>query len=390
MSTTKTHEQHQSSIFIDSNQLEIFEVVLNEIREPGSESHSIEAQSQTHSTSLPSQKLTLQIPTPSIPNRANSNSTYNCNEASEFRQRSVSLSHERGRNTSILKDTHTFGTEIKQKIIIVLLSVTSLIILGFILKDFHSPQYKLFSSACGVVFISFYGNWIYLLLRTKNLHRIKTKTKKILDYGNIIFATEIKEYINYPVKSMSELFALRGSSVQPLFLAMCCFISALVSASVALHWIDTYQNATWVTSYKDKEYVEIYFAICSSVATGLIGYFDLNLDDKISVIMHYVGVIFMIASVFPYCIITNWSLSSMIIAGLAVVSWILWTFFSECVYPDKYEMNDDEQVDKLKRKVHIASLVCVLSETIGCIFASLCNVMYIWSMQDMTTLTKQH
>ena len=84
-------------------------------------------------------------------------------------------------------------------------------------------------------------------------------------------------------------------------------------------------------SYIDKEYIEIYLAIFSCVATGLIGNFDLNQNDKISIIMHYIGVLFMIISVFPYCIISNWSISSIILVCLAYISFIMWGICAEII-----------------------------------------------------------
>ena len=58
----------------------------------------------------------------------------------------------------------------------------------------------------------------------------------------MIFPISIRQYPFMPVFSMSELFAVRGSSVHSLFMIMCISIGAIVSAAIVVHWVDQHQN----------------------------------------------------------------------------------------------------------------------------------------------------
>ena len=273
-------------------------------------------------------------------------------------------------------------TEIKHKLLFLITFLIAMIISIYFLRDLKSAKYKILASAAFWIFIIFYINWLYLIFNAKQLHRIEIITTKLNpDFGNIIFPIQIKQYPFIPIFSMSELFAIRGSSVHLLFCIMCISIGSIVSITIVTYYIEQYQN-----NKNNIEYSVLLLAINSSLATPFLGNFDLNPNSKCHKIMHYVGVVMMALSVFPYGIQQNWNCLSLIliISGLTIL--LLWYIIKK--YHNWY-CNDFSVLLKsyderyVLKRVHRISLICIILETVGCIINSFINTLFIWNLKEV-------
>eukprot|EP01084_Bolivina_argentea_P171754 297572_1 len=145
----------------------------------------------------------------------------------------------------------------------------------------------------------------------------------------MIYSVKVKKYPTKPMKSMSEFFALRGVEVHSMFLFMAAFIGGLMHMSTAVvgHWINLCQYGN-IDTFWDVEYTELFLTICSGLATIVTGMFDLNPNDKMHYILHYIGVLFMMISVFPYALQSDFNVLSILLMIGSFSSWILWSFLS--------------------------------------------------------------
>eukprot|EP01084_Bolivina_argentea_P116397 206828_1 len=282
-----------------------------------------------------------------------------------------------------IRDTKHLGTEIKQKIGGILLALIVVVLLFFLIRNKQSAQYKGLASCLTVISVSFYCNFFYVLLRSRNLHRVQTVTKKHRDFGNIILAIEIKEFPCMPVMSMSELFALRGSSISSLALATFCFISAFISAAVCLHWIDLYQNGDESIRYYDKEYIEVYFMIPAAIAMAIVGNFDLNSQDVASMTLHYFGVSCMLISIIPYNLQSSWSVFSIILTIFTLIIFAIYIYFTSVLYPTEVKTSDYKDIEDIKIEVHQISVNCLFIEAIGCALVTFSVYLYIWNIKEI-------
>ena len=276
----------------------------------------------------------------------------------------------------------TSNTDIKYKLIFLFLFIPAMLSSIYFLRHSESAKYKIIAMAMFWIFMIFYPLWLYFIFNSSKLHRIEVITAKLAPhYGNMIFPLQIKRYPFEPVFSMSELFAIRGSSVHLLFCVMCISIGSIVSLAITMHWVEQFQNGVDIVHDHEAGYWQ-FLAINGALATPIIGNFDLNPHSKGHIIMHYIGVTMMGLSVFPYGIQQNWSIESIILiaSGLAVLA--IWVILSYCFTNDLSDQVDNKNgADKVRAKVHRVSVFCIVMETIGCIIISAVNTLFIWDLK---------
>eukprot|EP01083_Nonionella_stella_P122259 367770_1 len=191
-------------------------------------------------------------------------------------------------------------TDIKEKILAV--SIFCVLVIVSMVLLFDEPKYKFIAALMFTVFFMFYTGYLIHMLKAKYLHRVKIVTTYIEpDFGLIVFPLQIKPYPTKPILSMSEVFAIRGSQMSHMFGGMCFFMGGVVITAI-YSYVSNLHHFGDIDTFWNNEYLEIFLSISSVVATPLIGVFDLNPNDKIHQIFHYLGVVFMMISVFPYAI----------------------------------------------------------------------------------------
>eukprot|EP01084_Bolivina_argentea_P001505 2780_1 len=279
-------------------------------------------------------------------------------------------------------------TEIKLKVIFAVLFILSSIITIYLLCNEESAEYKIIGTEIGIIFFLFHSNWLYLIFSSNGMHRIEVITSKIKpDYGNIIFPVQIKEYEHMPIKSMSQLLALRGTSVHSLFNVMCLTINGvLIGAAILTHWIDLHQYGN-IDTFFDAQYIELFLSVCGSLTIPLMATFEANPHSKCHIALHYFGVFLMIISLFSYCIQSNWNIFSVAILCCALFSFVLWIIFAK-YYPDDISSNRNDNKDNeeyIKRKTHSISVQCIVMETIGCIMVTVNNTLYVYNLKNINS-----
>jgi len=277
-------------------------------------------------------------------------------------------------------------TEIKHKLVLLVTIVTLCALSLFILSPSDSAQYKIMSAGAAINSAAFFVYWLYLLFQSTHLHSIRIITARMKPfYGSMVFPTQIEQFPLRPIKSMSEMLALRGSSIHIWFVTMGNLVGCITATAITLNWLDLHRNARLSDKELNINYVEQAFAICAAVSQGLIGSFDLNVYSRWHVYMHYVGVLCMVLGVWPFVIQSKWSMLSIAITSVTYIALIAWTclwYYYPSDLSDGMGRGQGVEYQKVQRKVHVISLQCLLSETVGAIGCSLALCLYLWNIED--------
>eukprot|EP01083_Nonionella_stella_P022493 62217_1 len=287
-----------------------------------------------------------------------------------------------------IRDIKTFSSETKHNLMAHCVILSALFLCTYFIKDAQSAPFKLLACCLICPSIPFFCIFAYVVVTSKHLHHIQTVTKKHGDFGNITFSSEIKEYPNVPMLSMSELFAVKGSSVSASALRANVAASAVIFMAAALHFVDLYQNEPSL-SFTETEYVQIFMVIPGSIASSWIVTFDLNQGDKVSYYLHYVGVVFMLICIWPYAIQSDFSSFSVFTLIACYLMFILYFIFSwitvhERIIPEPERKGNEatiaEEVREIKKRVHRISVICLLLEMMGCLCVLGSVSLYIWNI----------
>jgi len=280
-------------------------------------------------------------------------------------------------------------TEIKYKLIFLVLTVVSSFVVVYAFKDAESAKYKVMASMCVIIFTTFSAHFLYILLKSKQLHQIRVVTTKLKpSFGSIIFATRHEQKKTHAIFSLSELLAIRGSSMHLASMWFLNSLGTIAAMAVALHWLDVHQHAQHANG--TNELMELFFGICSSLAGPLVSNFDLNFSSPCHVIMHYVGVVFLGAMPLTYCVQSKFNTASV---ALWASAWLCLAMWEGCMRLDKGKLRalaaettcsgDAKDAMSLYKQVHRASLRCILLELAGVFCCAVSFSLYIFNLEEV-------
>lgn len=276
-------------------------------------------------------------------------------------------------------------TELKHKFLMFGMIPFLCMLAIYCLHDMESAQYKIMSIAVAIFGIVFFTYWLYLIGTASQLHCIRLITTPFQPYGNMIFPTQIKHYPSRPIKSMSEMLALRGSSIHIFHLFMGMAVSCVTATAVMLNWLDLQRHARLSDQEMNINYLEQAFAICAVFAMPMIGYFELNVHSQWHLIMHYAGVMCMVFAVWPYAIQSSFSVCSIVVIVVTYISLALWISLAYYYYPNDLsnEKGSEMTEEEMRKKVHRMSVHCLISQTIGAIGCTVALCLYLWNIQEV-------
>ena len=269
-------------------------------------------------------------------------------------------------------------TEILHRLVQMVLILSAAVVTIYLLADADSAQYKIIAVMVAVLSSSYFVYWLYLLARSTQLHLIRLVTARMEPYyGNMIFPMQIKHYPSRPIKSMSEILAIRGSSAHISQVSVGTVVATLNATAVTLKWLDRHQNSQLSDAKVDTNYVEQICVVATILAMPLIGLYELNVHSTCHMIMHYLGVFCLALSVWPFAIQSQWSWISIVLIVVTYSSFVVWVILAFYVYPHDLREDDHEQIAK---RVHRISMHCLLAQTIGAIGCTVCFVCYLWNL----------
>ena len=273
-------------------------------------------------------------------------------------------------------------TEVKHKFLMLVMIAGLCVLAMYVLRREDSAQYKIISVATCIFCNAFLVYWGYLIATASQLHCIRLTTSRFQPfYGNMVFPTEIKHYPSRPIKSSSEMFALRGSSVHIFLVSMAMTISCFTAFAVMLNWLDLQRHAHLSDNGVNINYLEQALAICSALAFPLIACFELGANNPYMTFMHYFGVLCLACMVWPFAIQSGFSMLSIIIVSIAYISFGVWIGLGY-YYPDdlsQMKVTDEE----MQRKVHRMSVRCLLAQISGSYWCSVALCLYLWNIQEV-------
>ena len=281
-------------------------------------------------------------------------------------------------------------TEILHRLVQMVLILCAAVVAIYRLADAESAQYKIIAVMVAVLSSSYFVYWLYLIARSSQLHLIRLVTARIEPYyGDMIFPMQIKHYPSRPIKAMSEMLAIRGSSAHIAQVSVGTVVATLNATAVTLKWLERHQSAQLNDQSVDINYVEEMCVVATILAMPLIGLFEYNVHSMGHLAMHSLGFFCLALSVWPFAIQSQWSLMSIVLIVLTYSSFVFWVILAFYVYPHdlstnskgtakEQEMREDHK--QMIRKVHRISVHCLYQQTLGAIGCTASFVCYLWNL----------
>ena len=276
--------------------------------------------------------------------------------------------------------------EIKQKLVMFVMIPGLCAAAIYNLRGVESAYYKSISSCVSIISAAFVVYWFYLIETASQLHRIRIVTSRFEPfYGNMVFPTQIRHYPSRPIKSVSEIIALRGSSAHIFFLSTTVAGACISATAIISHWLDLQQHAHLSNQETTLDYLEQALAICSVFALPMVAHFELDVHTPCLMFMHYTGVLCHVCSVWPFAIQSGFSVPSIGIIVVSYVSFASWLILARFYPADlskayKVRMSDV----KMKESVHLMSVHCLVAQatgTTGCLVAC---CLYLWNIREVS------
>lgn len=275
-------------------------------------------------------------------------------------------------------------SELKHKLVMFTVIPGLNLLAIYLLSEEESARYKIMSVAAAIFTTAFTGYLVYLIGSSSHLHRMKLITTRFQPYGHMIFPTQIKHYPSRPIKSVSEMLALRGSSIHIFFVFMGMGIACVTATAVLLNWLDLQRQTDISHEEMHINYLEQAFAISSVFAFPMVGYFELDVHSPCLMFMHYVGVLCQVLAVWPFALQSSFGWCSIIMVAVSYTPLVVWGLLG-CIYPnDLYQGSNIEIAEhEMRQKVHRISVHCLLSQTLGGYLCMVTLCAYLWSIQEI-------
>jgi len=283
------------------------------------------------------------------------------------------------------QDTHRSQTEIKHKALMFGVIPCLCTMAIYSLAESESAPYKIMSAAVAIHSGAFLMYWLYLLGTSSQLHNIHIITAPIQPcYGHMIFPTEIKHYPTRPVRSISAMLALRGTSIHIFGAFMGMAVSCIFAAAVFLNWLDLHRHARITNAEMNVFHLEQALTISTVFALPITVYFEVNPRTPWHCVMHYLGVSCIVLAVWPYAIQSQWSLSSISIIVVSYGAFLIWIAL-KIYYPSDLSAETQAQVSEadVRERVHRISLRLLLSQTVGVVAAGVAMCCYLWNIEEV-------
>lgn len=300
-----------------------------------------------------------------------------------------------GRGRTILDGLEQSGIrnqpEVKHKILMFAIILGLCMLTIYYLYRMDSAQYKIMSVTVAIFFTAWIAYWVYIIGISSQLHRIRVVAVPFQSfYGNMVFPTQFKHYPSRPIKSVSEMLALRGTSIHILFAFMGMAVSCVTATAVMMNWIDLQQHANITNERMNINYLEKALAVCSVFALPMVGFFELDVHSPSLMLMHYFGVLCQALMVWPFVIQSRFSVLSIVIVVVSYLSFMVWGILGNH-YPDDLmlETDSDEIIAsalderKMRMAVHRMSVHCLMAQTVGGCGCGAALCLYLWNIEDV-------
>eukprot|EP01084_Bolivina_argentea_P073697 133722_1 len=212
--------------------------------------------------------------------------------------------------------------------------------------------------------VALHCHYFGVLLRTifvaDHLYRIYPIYKIIKHHVPMSFPNHIKEFPKYSVVSLSELSAIRGTPANYSLVLVSVYT---FSSFLALFIFQADQLN--INSFSGNDSFAAYtLCLAGNVGFTCMSYWELNPHDIVHVIMHYIGVICAILSNVACCIVTKWSIQSILIMVVMFIAMIIWQVF--CLLTRKTQpSNDPKYVRKMSLRCLLSEITVLLCASIG-------------------------
>eukprot|EP01083_Nonionella_stella_P301290 1032764_1 len=212
--------------------------------------------------------------------------------------------------------------------------------------------YRIVSYLMMLFFIKFFSELIYFMSTATAIYSVKILTQNLDGFGHISFPLEIEKHPSECIMSISELCAIRGSSVHKLLYSMTTTVGTLLFCAIGFKWHELDDKVL-----VDATHLSLIFGLITAFGIVGVGVWELNAQSSFHIFMHYGSCVGLMAAPIAVMIQLNYSIISFVILAANMGSWSTYALLTTFRYQKRYE-NDFE-------KVHNVTRMCIVLETIA-------------------------
>lgn len=368
----RTHDHDDHTVNATAQSLEIMQEILGEVRTLGNRIKELETSKggRENLQTLREKKISL------LGGTTDTDTDFTCTTDIQLTVPNDEVTQATDLMRSQTDITHKF---------LMLTMIPGLNILSiYFLSGEDSAQYKIISVA-EAIFAGAFFMYFFHLMATSQMHRIRIIPAPFEPlHPTMIFPTQIKHYPSIPVKSISEMLALRGSSIHIFFVMMATTASCISATAVTLNWLDLQRYAHVSDREMNINYLEQALAISAVFSLAVVGHYELNVHSPCHMVMHYLGVLGSGSGVWPFAIQSAFSMLSITIIVVTSASFALWACFAYYYPNDVSNKNGIEMSQgEMRRQVHQISIHCLMAQTIGSMGCVLGWCLYLWNIKEI-------
>lgn len=270
--------------------------------------------------------------------------------------------------------------------VVKILAVICVFLISFLPVFFthNFDAYQLVSLLLGF----FFAQWIlfacYQLYISTSLSALRIINQRVEGFGSSIFPTKIVQVYDRPITSISDFAATRGSTLHISMLTM--GVSTAVMFTIILQIKATQLRELQNDELTALQTVGIASCVIAANGFGFIGLFELNGYSKINTVLHYSGVAQIVGGLMPaFGIIMGADAIFYCVLGFTIFLGFCYLFY-QIKYDKKFECdtNNPQDVERVRRKVHVISMVSVGLELFIIAIGAVCSVIIVYNLNNFS------
>jgi len=252
----------------------------------------------------------------------------------------------------------------------------------YCLSELEFARYKVLSAVVAIPICVCYFYFVYLIGSASELHSICLITTSFDSFGHqMLLPTKLEHFPFRPIKFASRLLAVRGGTVQSVYIVTITVSTGVYIGATLFHWMEC---KALMFELFSSHYMELVFSMCTAAGYFMIGYFEMSAYSVLHTSCHYIGVLLASMSVWPLAIHSEWSALSIALIAVPYGLLFVWLYFVY-TFPDDFSQDIERGMSEREviQKVHRVSACCLLIQ-LTCVFSGAFSFfVYLWHIESV-------
>eukprot|EP01084_Bolivina_argentea_P023542 43928_1 len=192
-----------------------------------------------------------------------------------------------------------------------ILFVCGSIVIFFVAENRRHSAYHIISYMVALTQLIWLISFLSILLSMKHIHYILIKRKMLSNTALLIIPYAYQEWKSFPMKSISNISALRGSNMYFILCKAMNITFGMVFSAISMKWAERQSN--------NRTTIALILLLIAGHGGGILTRWELA-ESKLSICLHQFGALLgFVAGPLAFAIYQEWSLLSVL---LMVITWL--------------------------------------------------------------------